>query len=228
MRGIENWRRLMTGATSMRFSRSRRPTTIQELEVSERWDDIYAGPIESDDLATFITLDASDSIYLTGSSDTGLLTARYDPAGQRIWLDVYVTGPFVNRGNGVAIDADGNVVSAGQSPILTVHYNQKEPVTLVENLGSSGAVGAFVTLEPAAPNPSRRASTIRFHLTRPSHARLCVYNVAGRNVATLVDGPLSAGIHEVVFAPKTLSSGVYIYALEAGGERLARRLELLR
>jgi hypothetical protein len=191
------------------------------------WDDIYAGPIESDDLATFIALDPNDAIYLTGASDIGLLTARYDPAGKRVWLDVFVSGPFANRGYGVAIDAVGNVVSTGQSPILTVHYDQTETTGVVEEIGSAGAMGRFAILDSATPNPATGASTIRFRLTRASHARLRVYNVAGEMVASLIDGHLDAGAHEVVFAPKGRPSGVYFYALDTGSERLARRLDWL-
>jgi uncharacterized delta-60 repeat protein len=193
------------------------------------WDDIYAGPIESDDLANYIAIGPANEIYVTGQSDTGFLTARYESAGNRAWLDVFVPSIFINRGNGVALDAEGNVVAAGEYPILTVHYNQRGGgASDVGDLADSGVGGALAVLEPAAPNPAKSVSTIRFQLKQPAHAKLRVYDVAGKVVATLVDKTLGAGSHEVVFAPKSLSSGVYIYALEAGGERISRRLEWLR
>ena len=191
------------------------------------WDDIYVGPIESDDLVGNMVLDAHDEIYVTGASDTGLLTARYRSSGERLWLDVYVSGPYANRGNSVAIDAKGNVVSAGQSPMLTIRYDQSR-VTAAQDLASSASASARAILYPASPNPARHDATIRFQLIRPVHARLRVYDVAGRVVSTLIDRPLEAGSHEVVFGPRLLSAGVYVYSLEAGGERLSGRLTWLR
>jgi PQQ-like domain len=190
------------------------------------WDDIYVGPIESDDWATAIALDANDAIYLTGASDTGLLTARYDPNGERVWLDVYVAGPFANRGYSVAIDMKGNVVSAGQSPILTAHYDQSQAFTAVEEVGAPAR--PLAALDPPSPNPAGRSSTIVFRLAGDADARLRVYNVAGEIVATLADGRMTAGAHEIAFAPKGLPSGLYVVALETSGERLTRRLHWIR
>ena len=66
-----------------------------------------------------------------------------------------------------------------------------------------------------SPNPFNPTTTITFALKDRSFARLSVYDVLGREVATLVNGELSAGNHSVVFKTEGLASGVYLYRLTA-------------
>jgi hypothetical protein len=58
--------------------------------------------------------------------------------------------------------------------------------------------------------------------------RLKVYDVAGKEVATLVDGQMSPGQYQASFNASGLSSGVYFYRLEAGGFIETKRMVLVR
>jgi len=58
--------------------------------------------------------------------------------------------------------------------------------------------------------------------------RLAVYDLLGREVVVLVDGTEQAGSHTVRFDAANLSSGVYLYRLEAGGKTLARAMLLMK
>jgi hypothetical protein len=78
------------------------------------------------------------------------------------------------------------------------------------------------------PNPFNPATRIRFALPHDSHAKLTVHTVIGHRAATLVDGHLGAGWHDVVFDAAHLSSGVYILRIKAGEEILFRTMTLLR
>jgi len=75
----------------------------------------------------------------------------------------------------------------------------------------------------ASPNPSRAGTAFAFALPRPGHARLAVFDAAGREVARLLDGDVLAGRHEVRWTAPA-KPGVYFARLEVpGGEkRLAR------
>ena len=66
------------------------------------------------------------------------------------------------------------------------------------------------------PNPFNPTTTIRYEIPNESHVTLTVYNVLGQRVATLVNETISAGAHEVHFDAEHLSSGSYIYRLQAG------------
>ncbi len=93
--------------------------------------------------------------------------------------------------------------------------------------------GARVELHQNVPNPAPRgATTIAFDLARPGRAVLAIYNVAGRRVATLVDGPLAAGAHRATWdgldeSGRPAPSGVYFYDLAQGGTRTAKRMVVL-
>jgi serine protease AprX len=58
--------------------------------------------------------------------------------------------------------------------------------------------------------------------------RLAVYNVLGQKVQELVNGPQSAGNHQIKFNANRFSSGVYIYRLEENGHVQTRKMILLK
>ena len=85
----------------------------------------------------------------------------------------------------------------------------------------------------AVPNPFNPSTTIAFDLARPGHVRLTVFDARGRRVAGLVDAPYAAGSHQVRWQGRSdggvaMPAGVYFAALEAGGERLQRKLVLVK
>ena len=65
------------------------------------------------------------------------------------------------------------------------------------------------------PNPFNPTTTIRYALPQASQVSLEVYDMLGRRVATLVEGPRAAGYHMAIFDGSALASGVYIYRLRA-------------
>lgn len=62
------------------------------------------------------------------------------------------------------------------------------------------------------------ATTIRFNLAQNANVTLKVYNNLGEEVKTLFSGNLNAGRNEIIFDGRDLSSGIYIYRIEAFGE----------
>ena len=78
------------------------------------------------------------------------------------------------------------------------------------------------------PNPFNPETTIRFSLSQHANVELNVYNILGRKVAQLVDGPLHAGNHHVRFNASGLSGGIYFYRLEGDGWHQSRKLILLK
>jgi hypothetical protein len=80
----------------------------------------------------------------------------------------------------------------------------------------------------AAPNPFNPGTTIRFDVPHAGHAVLAVHDLAGRRVATLLDGPVPAGPGSVVWRPRELASGVYLARLVVGEESASQRLVLMK
>jgi hypothetical protein len=66
------------------------------------------------------------------------------------------------------------------------------------------------------PNPFNPITTLRYNLPEAGKVRLAVYDISGRQVAELVNGWRDRGPHELTFDASDLSSGVYIYRLNAG------------
>jgi hypothetical protein len=71
-------------------------------------------------------------------------------------------------------------------------------------------------------------TTSTFAIPYSSFIILKVYDLLGREVATLVDGQLGAGWHEVTWDGAGVASGVYFYRLQAGHLVETRKLMLLR
>jgi hypothetical protein len=71
------------------------------------------------------------------------------------------------------------------------------------------------SLEQNYPNPFNPSSTISFSLPSSGCVTLKVYNMLGQEVATLVNGKLEAGVHNAVWTPGELASGLYVYRLQA-------------
>jgi hypothetical protein len=78
------------------------------------------------------------------------------------------------------------------------------------------------------PNPFNPRTTISFNLDTESHVTLDVFNVAGKRVATLVNGTKGAGLHSVEFDASSLSSGIYYYRLVAGDIVEHKKMVLLK
>ncbi|MEX2089527.1 MAG: T9SS type A sorting domain-containing protein, partial [Bacteroidota bacterium] len=89
----------------------------------------------------------------------------------------------------------------------------QSPITGVETADLS--VPSVYTLGQNYPNPFNPSTTIQYGLPTQSMVTLKVYDVVGRVVATLVNGEIPSGSHEVAFNAHTLASGLYFYRLSA-------------
>jgi len=78
------------------------------------------------------------------------------------------------------------------------------------------------------PNPFNATTTISFNLQHESRILLNVFDLTGRSVATLANGMIYAGLHQVQFNAGALPSGIYIYRLTSGNNSQSRKLVLLK
>lgn len=90
------------------------------------------------------------------------------------------------------------------------------------------ALPAAYELGPAYPNPFNPATTLTVRIEATSRVTVRVYDLTGRPVATLVDGVLSAGTHDLRFDAAGLPSGSYLVRMEAPGVRQVQPVVLVK
>lgn len=78
------------------------------------------------------------------------------------------------------------------------------------------------------PNPFNPATNIEFTLTKPGHTTLEIYNTLGQPVATLIDGQMSSGHHQITFTADGYTSGIYFYKLTSGNFAEVKKMMLLK
>ena len=102
-----------------------------------------------------------------------------------------------------------------------------EMVTAVEENFNVAPVG--FALEQNYPNPFNPSTQISFALPSAQKVTLKVFDLTGKEVATLLDNERKpAGVHEVIFEVGQLASGVYLYRVTAGEFVATRKMLLVR
>ena len=132
----------------------------------------------------------------------------------------------------MAEDAAGNLGGCAKALGITFEYGPFgmpiEPL-IPDETGLSGRT----VLGRALPNPFNPRTTISFGLAQTMTVRLTVFDVAGRQVRTLVEGEQSAGVHHVEWdgrddAGHALGTGVYFTKMRAGSYQSQQRMTLLK
>ena len=105
-------------------------------------------------------------------------------------------------------------------------YMYGSPVTDVAKANSE--MPTTYALFQSFPNPFNPISTIKYDLPREGNVVLKVYDMLGREVATLVNAKQIAGYYSIDFNASQLSSGVYFYRIVAGNFVQARKMVLIK
>jgi len=110
-----------------------------------------------------------------------------------------------------------------------VSWEQPLDYSVITSNELGSEVADRFVLEQNYPNPFNPSTNISFNLPQASTVKLTVYNVLGQEVATLLDNrTLNSGVHKVAFDASALSSGMYIYRLEAGSFTSTKRMMLIK
>ncbi|MEJ2618253.1 MAG: T9SS type A sorting domain-containing protein [Ignavibacteriaceae bacterium] len=139
-----------------------------------------------------------------------------------------------------AIQEDGKIIVVGRSGnssynyfvFTIVRYEGDSPATLKTEKSNEEPLS--YKLDQNYPNPFNPATNIEFRISDFGFVTLKVYDVLGREVATLVNGEKSPGAYKVKFNAqqtinnKQLSSGVYFYRLKCGDFVQTKKMILLR
>ncbi len=190
---------------------------------------------------------AVDTIFAVDlfSGDVGFIEAngssigfpRYSPNDKRI---VFQRLDGNNKANLRQIELADNKISSSNSSYSYVSGGQlptwfaigTRPVS-VEN--SRDKITNNFLLYQNYPNPFNPTTTIKYTIpyvkalhTTSQHVQLKVYNILGKEIATLVNEVKQPGNYKVNFDASNLTSGIYIYQLTSGGNTQIRKMVLLK
>jgi len=83
-------------------------------------------------------------------------------------------------------------------------------------------------LEQNYPNPFNPSTMIKYSIPEDGFVKLAVYNMLGEEVAMIVSSLQKAGRYEITFNASGLSSGVYVYRIEAANYTASKKLMLMK
>ena len=134
------------------------------------------------------------------------------------------TFPFLMGDSGYVTLGDGSD-STGQMIVFdATRWSYRSPTLVTGN----PSLPDRMTLLQNYPNPFNPSTEISYSLSATGHVTLKIYDVLGREVATLVNEKQGAGAHTVRFDGSRLSSGVYFYRLNAGDFVATKKLVLTK
>lgn len=130
--------------------------------------------------------------------------------------------------------------------VVAVRQGSNTPTSTIDGIRVSTNWGLTVTGTPTSiqkegniipndfsldqnyPNPFNPSTSISFAVSQPGNYSLKVYDILGKEVATLVNEQLSAGKYKFNFNASNLASGTYIYKLTGNNVNLSQKMLLLK
>ena len=122
----------------------------------------------------------------------------------------------------MAVDSSGQLC-AGTAKGVFLSIN---PVTSVKD--KSNNTPSYYSLYQNYPNPFNPTTKIEYSIPQTSFVTLKVYDILGREIATLVNEEKPAGNYSIQFIAENLSSGIYFYKLQAGKYNSVKKMILIK
>ena len=94
--------------------------------------------------------------------------------------------------------------------------------------GTDEALPMGFTLDQNFPNPFNPSTSISFSIENTEQVKLSVFNIAGQEVATLINGQTMSGNHTLQFNADDLPAGTYFYSLTVGQQSSVKKMVLVK
>ncbi|MGH2575996.1 MAG: choice-of-anchor B family protein [Ignavibacteria bacterium] len=143
------------------------------------------------------------------------------------WYDTYPSsnGNTYNGCWGVFTFPSGKIIGSDRTFGLFV---LKTTFNITSSQGNNENIPKDFSLKQNYPNPFNPSTTIEYSLPKNGHVSIKVYDILGRQAATLVDEYKTAGDHHIKYDAVNLSSGVYFYKLDAEGFSQTKKMNLIK
>lgn len=186
-------------------------------------------------------IDDHGNIYAAGycstmpSASDDFLTLKYDQNGNLQWYKTYNGLRDSNDvANDICLDNFGNLYVTGWSrgvnsnaDFITLKYDN---LTFIQTL--SNDTPSYFSLSQNYPNPFNPSTTINFSIPSAEETRrvvsLIVYDISGREVATLINQQLTPGTYSVNWDASNHPSGMYFYMLSYGSFSETKKMILIK
>jgi hypothetical protein len=228
--GGTSWTRIATSITSYNGER------IQILEIDKsNPNKLFAGMynrmfVSTDAGSTWVPIATNSSpicIFIDPVNSENVFMGCYDGIfsssnGGSSWTDISGTIGCRNV-RAIEYDSQNRILYVG-TMFGGIYRRLLNPTVDVEN----GALLSEFRLFQNYPNPFNPTTAISYELVAASCVSLRVFDVLGKEIASLENGVRQAGLHTVRWDPTGLPSGAYLYELRSGAVRQTRRMLLVR
>jgi hypothetical protein len=142
---------------------------------------------------------------------------------------------------------DIRVLAAGTNKTFTVFNNSEQQVFIIHcpvqpssvildpegwilkySYDENNLPPSTYLLEQNYPNPFNATTTITYQIPHREHVALKIYDILGREAATLVDAIQYSGTYEYHWNPQNKASGIYFYRLNSGSVQMQRKMVFLK
>ena len=190
-------------------------------------------------LPLFIDPNAAAKDQLPGGLDLKIRPA--DVTTAHLWADQSMDNDISTSMGRLVLDNKTGMLTfnatAPNTMTFTIHGTDRERkpveattmITVMPNTSAEGdELPREVSLSQNYPNPFNPQTTIEYALPAAGDVSLIVYDMLGREVTTLLNGPQTAGRHTVNFDAAHLSNGTYVYRLVAPNKTITRTMVLVK
>jgi len=202
-------------------------------DLSEAWTKTYG--FSGDDVAECVEPTSDGGFIVGGTCEVGTLNywaLRLDANGDTLWTKICGTSRY-DYLRSIAITDDGGYIMCGESAEQGNPYRydmyvvklEPDQVTVDDDYSH---IPSHISLSQNYPNPFNASTIIEFQLLSKQHVNLCVYDILGREITTLLDETREAGTHTVSFDSGSLPSGIYFYKIQADNYSQIRRMLLIK
>jgi hypothetical protein len=145
------------------------------------------------------------------SQDNVLKVSGYTGADGNYTFD----GTAITMGSPLQITVTGRNLIAYQNSVIT-------------SIGTTSEIPAEFALQQNYPNPFNPVTNIKFSIPQSSFVTLKVYDLLGKEVASLISSDMNPGVYNFNFDASQLTSGVYFYKLTAGSFTEIKKMSLIK